>query len=281
LAVNAQANEGAEKFTPSLRSVWRSLTGLLYGDMLMRLLCKTRPCEVERGSAKKLYDQWVARCDENVKRGKWSVFKEDMRQMARDFAALPVTSLPHPKVGIVGEILVKYHAGANERLIDLIEAEGGEAVVPDLAGFLLYCLSNSGGQRRSLKGLFSGLLAPLGVKFIEHMRNPMREALQGTRFGEVHDIRDMARQALVSPANQAGEGWLLVAEILQLIESGTKNILCVQPFACLPNHVTGRGILKELKRLHRDVNVLALDYDASASNVNQLNRIKLLLATAR
>ncbi|MDR1621233.1 MAG: acyl-CoA dehydratase activase [Synergistaceae bacterium] len=279
LAVNAQDNQGAEKFTPSLRSVWRSMTGLLYGDMLMRLLHKTRPCEVERGSAKKLYDHWVARCDENVKRGKWSIFKEDLRQMVRDFAALPVTSSPRPKVGIVGEILVKYHSGANERLIDLIEAEGGEAVVPDLASFLLYCFSNSNGQEKSLKNL----LARLGVKLIEHMRNPMREALKGTRFGGVHNIRDMARQAakLVSPANQAGEGWLLVAEILQLIESGTKNILCVQPFACLPNHVTGRGILKELKRLHRDVNVLALDYDASASNVNQLNRIKLLMATAK
>ncbi|MDR1649337.1 MAG: 2-hydroxyglutaryl-CoA dehydratase, partial [Synergistaceae bacterium] len=182
-----------------------------------------------------------------------------------------------------GEILVKYHSGANERLIDLIEAEGGEAVTPDLASFLLYCLFDSiGHDGKSSEGFFPGLFARLGVKLIEHMRNPMREALAGTRFGEIHHIRDMARQAakLVSPANHAGEGWLLAAEILQLIESGLKNILCVQPFACLPNHVTGRGIFKELKRLHRDVNVLALDYDASVSNVNQLNRIKLLMATA-
>ncbi|MDR2180213.1 MAG: acyl-CoA dehydratase activase [Synergistaceae bacterium] len=288
LAVNSQGGEGTERFTPSLRSVWRSLTGLLYGDMLMRLLCKTRPCELEQGSAKKLYDDWVARCDENLRRGKWRVFKEDMRQMVRDFAALPVDPSPRPRVGIVGEILVKYHAGANDGLIDLIEAEGGEAVVPDLAGFLLYCLFNGNGPGKfglgqSLKEMFAELFPRLGVRLIEYMRNPMREALRGTRFGEVHNIRDMARKAmtLVSPANQAGEGWLLVAEILQLIESGTRNILCVQPFACLPNHITGRGILKELKRLHRDVNVLALDYDASASNVNQLNRIKLLMATAR
>ncbi|MDR2174423.1 MAG: acyl-CoA dehydratase activase [Synergistaceae bacterium] len=283
LAVNAQANEGAEKFSPSLRSVWRSLTGLLYGDMLMRLLYGTRPREAEPGSAEKLYGRWVARCDENVRRGGWRVFKENLRQMARDFAALPVNPAPRPRVGVVGEILVKFHSGANEGLIDLIEAEGGEAVVPDLAGFLLYCLFDPiGHDGKPSEGLLSSLFARFGVKLIEGMRNPMREALRGTRFGEIHNIRDMARRAakLVSPANHAGEGWLLAAEILQLIESGLKNILCVQPFACLPNHVTGRGILKELKRLHRDVNVLALDYDASVSSVNQLNRIKLLMAAA-
>jgi predicted nucleotide-binding protein (sugar kinase/HSP70/actin superfamily) len=156
-------------------------------------------------------------------------------------------------------------------------------VVPDLAKFLLYCLLDPIGHNgKPAEGFLPGLFASLGVKLIEHMRNPMREALKGTRFGEIHHIRDMARQAakLVSPANHAGEGWLLVAEILQLIEGGLKNILCVQPFACLPNHVTGRGIFKDLKRLHRNVNVLALDYDASVSNVNQLNRIKLLMATA-
>ncbi|MDR1731130.1 MAG: acyl-CoA dehydratase activase [Synergistaceae bacterium] len=284
LAAHAQGSEGAEKFTPSVKSVWRSLTGLLYGDMLMRLSCRTRPYEAERGSAKKLCDRWIARCDENVRRGKWSVFKEDLKQMVRDFAALPVNPAPRPRVGIVGEILVKYHSGANERLVNLIETEGGEAVIPDLAGFLLYCLFDPISRSEKLSGsAFSGLFARAGIKILERMRNPMREALRGTRFGEIHDIRDMARQAskLVSLANQAGEGWLLVAEIIQLIESGIKNILCVQPFACLPNHITGRGILRELRRLHQGANVLALDFDASVSNVNQLNRIKLLMATAR
>jgi predicted nucleotide-binding protein (sugar kinase/HSP70/actin superfamily) len=245
----------------------------------MRLLYGTRPREAEKGSARKLYDAWVRRCDGNVRRGSWSVFKEDLKQMVKDFAALPVASTHRPKVGIVGEILVKYHAGANDRLIDLIEAEGGEAVVPDLASFLLACVFNLGSRDRSA-GTLSRLLARFGVSALEAMRAPMREALAGTRFEPVHDLRGLARQNLVSPANQGGEGWLLAAEILRLISGGVKNVLCVQPFACLPNHITGKGVVKELKRLYRDVNILALDYDASVSGVNQLNRIKLLMASA-
>ncbi|MDR3230525.1 MAG: acyl-CoA dehydratase activase-related protein [Synergistaceae bacterium] len=284
LAVNALNANGAEKFSIPPRALWRGLMGMLYGDMLMRLLYRTRPCEIVRGSAEKLYNRWSARCDENVARGKWAVFRDDLRRMALDFAALPIDPAPRPRVGIVGEILVKYHSGANERLVNLIEAEGGEAVVSDLANFVLYCLFSSVrcDEKPSIY-VFSNFLRQFGTGLLEHMRKPMREALKGTRFGEIRDIRDMAAQAgtLVSLANQAGEGWLLVAEIMQLIEGGVKNILCVQPFACLPNHITGRGVIKELKRIYQGVNILALDYDASVSAVNQLNRIKLLMATGR
>jgi predicted CoA-substrate-specific enzyme activase len=284
LAVNALNTWGAERFAIPLRALWRGLLGMLYGDMLAKLLYGTRPYEIARGSAERLYDRWAARCDENVAKGQWATLKDDMRRMVSDFSALPVDLTPRPKVGIVGEILVKYHSGANEHLVDLIESEGGEAVVSDLGNFLLYCLHDPlYCKGKPLNGLFSGFLRQVGTGFLERMRNPLREALRGSRFGGIRDIREMASQAaaFVSPANQAGEGWLLVAEILHLVESGVKNILCVQPFACLPNHITGRGIVKELKRLHRDVNVLALDYDASVSNVNQLNRIKLLMGTAR
>jgi predicted CoA-substrate-specific enzyme activase len=284
LAVNALNTLGAERFPIPLRSLWRGLLGMFYGDMLAKLLYGTRPYEIVRGSAEKLYDRWAARCDENVERGRWATLKDDMRRMVSDFAALPVDLTPRPKVGIVGEILVKYHSGANERLVDLIESEGGEAVVSDLGNFLLYCLHDPlGCKGKPLNGLISNFLRQVGTGFLERMRNPLREALSGTRFGGIRDIREMASQAetFVSPANQAGEGWLLVAEILHMVESGVKNILCVQPFACLPNHITGRGVVKELKRLYRDVNVLALDYDASVSSVNQLNRIKLLMGTAR
>jgi predicted nucleotide-binding protein (sugar kinase/HSP70/actin superfamily) len=282
LSVNAQGDAGGIKnFPVTTRALWKCLLALLYGDLLMRLLYGTRPRETERGSAERLYSAWAARCAENVEKGKWRVFREHARRMTADFAALPVDPSPRPRVGIVGEILVKFHGGANEHVVDLIEREGGEAVVPDLTNFLLYCLCDT--PREGLGGLLSGLLKRLGVSFLERMRAPLREALEGTRFGTIHDIRDMADQAarLVSPANQAGEGWLLAAEMMRIFEDGVRNILCVQPFACLPNHITGKGIVKELKRLYEGVNILALDYDSSVSNVNQLNRIKLLMATAR
>jgi predicted nucleotide-binding protein (sugar kinase/HSP70/actin superfamily) len=179
--------------------------------------------------------------------------------------------------------LVKYHANANERLVEIVESEGGEAVVPDLAGFILYCLYDAVFAYKKLAGKFlPNLAGRVGITALNFLRRPVVRALRGTRFGELHDIYDMVRQAemIVSPANQGGEGWFLTAEMIGLIESGVKNILCIQPFACLPNHITGKGVAKELKRRYKGANILALDYDASVSNVNQLNRIKLLMATA-
>ncbi|MDR3332425.1 MAG: acyl-CoA dehydratase activase [Synergistaceae bacterium] len=284
LAANAQANVGAESFAVPASALWRGLLGLLYGDMLMRLLYRTRPYETETGSANRLYGEWVLRCKENVARGSWRAFRRDVAIMVEDFASLPVDPAPKPRVGIVGEILVKYHANANERLVEIIEAEGGEAVVQDLAGFVLYCLFDPVYCHKQLSGNFlSRLLGQAGISALERMRRPMNRALQGTRFGETHNIYDMLAKAesMVSPANQAGEGWLLASEMMALIESGVRNVICIQPFACLPNHITGKGIMKELKRRYHGANVMALDYDSSVSNVNQLNRIKLLMATAR
>jgi predicted nucleotide-binding protein (sugar kinase/HSP70/actin superfamily) len=186
-------------------------------------------------------------------------------------------------VGIVGEILVKYHANANERLVEVIEREGGEAVVPDLASFMTYCLFDGVYAHKKLSGsLISRIAGETGIRALEFLRASMREAIAGTRFGHIHGIMDMAAAAerMVSPANQAGEGWLLASEMMHLIEEGVKNVICVQPFACLPNHITGKGVMKELRRLYQGANILALDYDSSVSNVNQLNRIKLLMASA-
>ena len=284
LAANAQSNTGAEPFPIPIGTVWRSILGLLYGDLLMRLLLATRPYEIEKGSADALYAAWVERCKENVRRGSWRAFRRQMEEIVRDFDALPVASTVKPRVGIVGEILVKFHANSNERLVEIIEEEGGEAVVPDLANFLLYCLFDAVYASRKLGGGLLGRIAgETGIGLLEYLRRPMHRALAGTRFGEVHDIRGMAEQAetMVSAANQGGEGWLLTSEMMHLIEGGVKNVLCVQPFACLPNHITGKGVIKELKRRYHGANVLALDYDASVSNVNQLNRIKLLMATAK
>jgi predicted nucleotide-binding protein (sugar kinase/HSP70/actin superfamily) len=238
---------------------------------------------LRKGHADELYGKWVERCNKNIFLGSWSAFKRDVRSMAGEFAAVPIDETPRPRVGIVGEILVKYHNRANEHLVRVIESEGGEAVVPDLTNFLFYCLYDSIFAHKKLSGpLIPRLFSEAGIEILEWVRRPMRRALEGTRFGVPHGIHDMAAgiDATVSQANQAGEGWLLASEMMRLIESGVRNVICVQPFACLPNHITGKGVMKELRRLYKGANILALDYDSSVSNVNQLNRIKLLMASA-
>lgn len=284
VTVNAQGNRGAEKLTLPLKIIWRVLLGLVYGDLLMKLSLKRRPYELVRGSTNKLYAAWSEKIRRNIAKGSWRQFRRDVRDLVSDFAALPAKETPRPRVGIVGEILVKYHANANERLVELIEEEGGEAVVPELANFLLYCLFDPIYSGKYLSGgIKASVAGHLGIWAFKALCKPAREALRGTKFASGHDIIKMAREAesMVSCANQAGEGWLLTAEMAKLIEDGVKNVLCIQPFACLPNHITGKGVIKELKRRYSGANILALDYDASVSTTNQLNRIKLLMAAAK
>lgn len=284
LAVNAQANDGASPMPISMRLGKRVVLSMLYGDMLMKLVLATRPYEKESGAADRMHDHWAEIIKQHLKLGKLSVFKKDLHDMARDFDAIPVDLAPKPKVGIVGEILVKYHCRSNEHLVSTIEQEGGEAVVPDITNFVLYSLMDNVFSRKLLDGsLKSSLMSRLAVKLIEWLRGPMRRALEGTRFSPIHTIDELAEKGsdIVSLANQAGEGWLLTAEMVSLLESGVNSVICVQPFACLPNHITGKGVVKELKRRYEHANILPLDFDSSVSNVNQLNRIKLLMATAR
>lgn len=284
VALNRQKEGEAEKFELPPSIGWRALLGLFYGDLLMRLLLRTRPYEREKGASMRLHDLWVDRVKDNIRAGGWFRFRRDVMEMTRDFAAIPIENIKRPRVGITGEILVKYHANANERLIELIEAEGGEAVVPDMGNFLSYCLFDPVYANKHLSGAFlPRAVGEAGMWVLDRIKAPIAEALRGTRFGELHNIKELAELggAVVSQANQAGEGWLLTAEMMALIEGGVNNVLCVQPFACLPNHITGKGVIKELKRRFKGANILPLDYDASVSTTNQLNRLKLLMATAR
>jgi predicted nucleotide-binding protein (sugar kinase/HSP70/actin superfamily) len=184
----------------------------------------------------------------------------------------------------VGEILVKFHPLANNNIVDVLEAEGAEAVVPDLMDMLLYSCYNSNYKHRYLAGnLRNKVLANIAVWYMERMRQPIVQALcLSRRFAAPKPVQEMARlaQEVTSLGNQTGEGWLLTAEMLELLHSGACNIACLQPFGCLPNHITGKGVLKELRRLHPEANITAIDYDPGASEVNQLNRIKLMLAIA-
>ena len=280
LAVNSQCRNSIP-FRLSPRVMFRAAKAMVYGDLLMRLLLRTRPYELYKGYAEALYEKWSSKYRDAIAGGRGPDLASFIRNTVADFNAVPVSGEEKPRVGIVGEILVKYHFGANERLVDLIESGGGEAVLTDMASFLLYCLCDPVFSHRELSGRLSPAIAGRSaIAAVEFLRRPVRKALEGTRFGAPHNIYSLADKAssVVSCANQAGEGWLLTAEMMSLIESGVRKVICVQPFACLPNHITGKGVIKELRRRYPGSSILALDYDPGTSSVNQMNRIRLLMS---
>ena len=202
----------------------------------------------------------------------------------RDFDALELRNIVKPRVGIVGEILVKFHPDGNNHLVELLESEGAEAVVPELMGFFEYVMADSGFLYEKLgKSLKAHLVCQTLLRVCEYYQKPAIDALsKSRRFDPPAGIRSLMKLAepVLQIGNNNGEGWFLTAEMLELLNSGVPNILCLQPFACLPNHVTGKGMLKKLRELHPSANISAIDYDPGASEVNQLNRIRLMLSVA-
>jgi predicted nucleotide-binding protein (sugar kinase/HSP70/actin superfamily) len=212
------------------------------------------------------------------------LFREDLRFIAREFEKVELTGLKKPRVGLVGEILVKYHPAANNDMARFLESEGAEIAVPGLTEFFLYCAYGKLTDPKFLSGSrLKGLLGRLCIWLIESYRDDMRSALAGSRFKPPKTIHELAESVspLISLCNRSGEGWLLTAEMKELLEEGASNILCMQPFACLPNHITGKGMLKTLKELYPAANITAIDYDPGASLVNQENRIRLMLERAK
>ncbi|WP_290771036.1 2-hydroxyacyl-CoA dehydratase [Anaerofustis sp.] len=278
-----ETNKGF-KITPKLLN--RGLQAVVYGDLFMRVLYRMRPYEVVKGSADMLHKKWEAKCIRDLSAPKVSkkVFNENIRNIIREFDELPITNEVKPRVGIVGEILVKFLPGANNHLVDLLEEEGAEAVMPDLLDFLLYCFYNSNfkSEKLGMKKM-SAKVANLGISFIETYRKVYKEECErSVHFHSPDRINKLAYYAsdVVSIGNQTGEGWFLTGEILELIKSGVNNIVCTQPFGCLPNHVVGKGVIKKIRKMYPLSNIVAIDYDPGASEVNQLNRIKLMLSQA-
>ena len=287
ISLNALGIEKNEGFKLSLSLLLSALRGVILGDLLMRCLYRTRPYEDVEGSANEMYEKWNDACADFLtnKKSKWS-YKKLCNAIVKDFDSLPLNEdLRKPRVGVVGEILVKYMPLANNNLVDLLEKEGAEAVVPDLIDFLNYCIHNSEYKHRFLGFKYkSKLIARLGVWAIEMVRKPAKVALKNSkRFEAPIHISQVAKMAkpLLSIGNQYGEGWFLTGEMVELIKSGAPNIVCIQPFACLPNHVVGKGVIKLLRKHYPESNVVAVDYDPGASEVNQLNRIKLMLTVAK
>ncbi|ROR29463.1 putative CoA-substrate-specific enzyme activase [Mobilisporobacter senegalensis] len=270
------------KITPKMLN--RAMQAIVYGDVFMRVLYKTRPYEQIPGSANALHDKWRTICQKSVMNGNWSEYKQNIKGIIHEFDTLPLTEEVKPKVGIVGEILVKFLPAANNHLVELIESEGAEAVVPDLLDFLMYCSYNTNFKAEFLgKSKVSATVNNIAIRMLEHFRKEASKILKAsTRFTPPVPIATLAEYAspIVSLGNQTGEGWFLTGEMIELIHSGVDNIVCTQPFACLPNHVVGKGVIKELRAKFPDSNIVAIDYDPGASEVNQLNRIKLMLSTA-
>ena len=287
ISVNANGMETNPGFTITLPLLTKAMQAIIYGDVFMRVLYATRPYEAVPGSANKLHEKWKAICCASLSKKNPSMmeFGRNVRGIVQDFDNLPRLAVKKPRVGVVGEILVKFSPLANNHIVELLEAEGAEAVMPDLMDFLLYAFYNSNFKADHLGGKRStARLCNMGIALLEYFRKTARKELEQSRHfdppANIHNLADMAKD-FVSLGNQTGEGWFLTGEMLELIHNGVENIVCAQPFGCLPNHVVGKGVIKELRRSYPQSNIIAVDYDPGASEVNQLNRIKLMLSTAQ
>ncbi|WP_394866726.1 acyl-CoA dehydratase activase-related protein [Paraclostridium bifermentans] len=268
----------------SLGLINRVMMAAIYGDLLMKVLYRVRPYEQYKGSANKLYQKHLEICKDSLKKASLSNFKENIYNIVKEFDEFPIKEQDKPRVGLVGEILVKFHPLANNNIVDILEADGVEVVVPELMNFFLSCAYNTYYKSENLldkkyKKLGGKLMKDTIEMYQKHYSNALKNS---KRFNMPESIETLANKAskIVSIGNQAGEGWLLTAEMVELIESGVGNIVCMQPFACLPNHITGKGVIKELKRIYKSANIVPIDYDPGASEVNQINRIKLMLSTS-
>ena len=272
------------KITPDLAI--RLCYAAEFGDIMMKCIYRMRPYEQKKGTTDRIHQKWEKICIDfiSAKRLSHTRFKQICRTMIRDFDHIPITDEKKPRVGIVGEILVKFLPAANNHLAELLESEGAEPVVPDLIDFFCYCFYNTNfkvehlGFKKS-----SSMLGNTGIKLINWLRSAaVAEFKKSEHFDPPADVRDLAKYAspIVSCGNQTGEGWFLTGEMMELIHSDVYNIVCIQPFACLPNHIVGKGVIKAIRKEYPKANIVAVDYDPGASEVNQLNRIKLMLSTA-
>ncbi len=285
VSISAQGLEKNSGLKINMKGLKACMHAVMYGDLFMRVVYRTRPYEKVPGSVNKLHKKWEKICIRDIQRGSHN-FSKIVRDIVREFDEIELDeSVVKPRVGIVGEILVKFLPSANNHLVDLLEAEGAEAVMPDLLDFLFYSAYNSNYKYEYLgKTKKSAKISNFLIKILEQMRAPMSKALKKSkRFEPPTPISTIASYArpIVSIGNETGEGWFLTGEMIELIKEGAPNIVCAQPFACLPNHIIGKGVIKKLRNVYPEANITPIDFDPGASEVNQVNRIKLMLAAAR
>ena len=273
------------KLTPKLLD--QLIKCIIYGDLLQKMLTKNRAYEVNKGETKKLFDTWMEKCKEILTKGNSKQFKQNIYNIVNDFEKIELdTSIEKPKVGIVGEVLIKYHPFGNNFVADLLEKEGAEVILPDFMGFVKFMATHKITFNKLLNtNKTSSKISKIAINLIDILEKDLKAALASSKKGylppcDIWHLEDKVKDVL-SIGNQTGEGWFLTAEMIEYIEHDIPNIICVQPFACLPNHVVGKGVIKTIREKYPTANISPVDNDPGASESNQTNRIKLLMTVAK
>ncbi|MCR5787420.1 MAG: 2-hydroxyacyl-CoA dehydratase [Acholeplasmatales bacterium] len=287
ISLNAKGLDKKSGFRITYPLIKRLAAAMTYGDMLMYMRNKVISYEAHKGDSDNIVNKYVDKIGEEFLHNKGVSFrdlKKNINAIAQDFDKVEIIDTVKPRVGIVGEIYIKYSALGNNHLEDFLINEGAEISVPGLYGFLFYSCYNTIYDRKLYKiSLLKTNLTRILIKYLERRENLMIKAIKKTKYTPMNSFdktKDYSRGVL-SHGTKMGEGWLLTAEMVELVETGYKNIVCAQPFGCLPNHICGKGVMKKIKSIYPDANIVAIDYDPSATKVNQENRIKLMLAMSR
>jgi predicted nucleotide-binding protein (sugar kinase/HSP70/actin superfamily) len=287
VSLNFSGLEKDSGFPMSLPFLGKLLSVVYYGDLLVALKAQTEPYEVEKGAAKALQEKWLDTICGWIHQGRGCSSREmkaAMPKIAAEFAGIPVRRTPKVKVGVVGEIYVKYSPLGNNDLENFLASQDCEVNLPGLMGFLQYCVYNPSETARLYGGnFFEKHISDWILKYIEGMETVVINALRNHGYHAPLPFRELIRltDGMISTGDKMGEGWLLTAEMIELVCSGYENIICAQPFGCLPNHICGKGMINKIRERYPQANITPIDYDPSATRVNQENRIKLMLAVAR
>ena len=287
ISFNIVGMEKMPGFKLTVPLIERLLKTVIYGDLLQKMLTKNRAYEVNKGETQKLFDYWMEKCKSLLQKSNNKEFKQSIYDMVNDFEKIPLDlSIEKPRVGIVGEVLIKYHPFGNNYVANLLEQEGAEVILPDFMGFVKFMATHKITFNKLLNtNKTSSKLMKVAIKLIDILEKDVKIALANSKKGylpacDIWHLEDKVKNVL-SIGNQTGEGWFLTAEMIEYIENDIPNIVCVQPFACLPNHVVGKGVIKTIREQYPEANISPVDYDPGASEANQTNRIKLLMTVAK
>lgn len=276
---NLEKNPG---FKLDLKLTYQLVSAICYGDILMWIGNQVRPYEINKGDTDAVINKWVKTlCDGHIG---MSAFKKTCRLIVKDFESVKVNRVPKVKVGIVGEIYIKYAPLGNNCLEEFLQSEGTEVVVPGLLDFIIFMCDHHIVDTQIYYVRYKKYVASSALKkFLLGVQKQLIAVCKESSFRAPQDFETTKALSApyVSPANKMGEGWLLTAEMVELVHSGVENIVCAQPFGCLPNHIVGKGMIRKIREVHPEANIVAIDYDPGATRVNQENRIKLMLSTAK